>query len=155
MSRSFWCGICAAMAVALSGCLNALDGQTKKDEKSIIGKTTQDIGKHDADKPAETVSSKITDTNPVTAPLNSYGPIIQKAATVQIDHAVNLFHATEGRYPKDYDEFMEKIIKANNIKLPVLPFDRKYEYDEKNHTIVIVQGKPAGAGTAEKPDGSK
>ena len=48
-----------------------------------------------------------------------------------IEHAVKLFEATNARYPKDHEEFMSEIIKANNIKLPQLPADREYKYDVK------------------------
>ena len=40
-------------------------------------------------------------------------------------------------------EFMEKIIKANNIELPMLPLDEEYQYDEKNAKLVIVKKKAA------------
>ena len=60
-----------------------------------------------------------------------------------IDHAVRIFHATEGRYPKDYDEFMQKVIKANNINLPVLPGGAKYQYDVENHKLVVVNATPS------------
>ena len=32
-----------------------------------------------------------------------------------------MFHAANDRYPKDLNEFMTEIIKANNISLPKLP----------------------------------
>lgn len=43
------------------------------------------------------------------------------------------------RYPKDHEEFMTQIIKANNINLPVLPGGRKYQYDVENHELVIIE----------------
>ena len=35
-----------------------------------------------------------------------------------IEDAVNKYLAANDRYPKDLDEFMAEIIKANNISLP-------------------------------------
>jgi hypothetical protein len=129
-----------ALAVLLCGCdqfNKALE--TKPDNKGIIGKTTQDIGKADPDKKQELSDQKIQATDPVTAPLAAYGPMVERVSMAQIDHAVNLFNASEGRYPKDYDEFMEKIIKANNIRLPVLPYGAKYQYNEQTHALEIVK----------------
>src|SRR3954452_4413414 len=37
---------------------------------------------------------------------------------IEIPHALNLYKAYEGNAPKSHEEFMEKIIKANQIKLP-------------------------------------
>ena len=74
-----------------------------------------------------------------------------------IDHALDLFNATEGRYPKDYNEFMKRIIKENNIKLPVLPGGAKYAYDVKNHKLQVVRAtadQPAGSAPNE-PSGPK
>jgi hypothetical protein len=56
-----------------------------------------------------------------------------------IDHAMNLFMAENDRYPKDYDEFMNVIIKANNIALPKLPYYQKYGYDEQRHRLIILE----------------
>ena len=33
---------------------------------------------------------------------------------------------------------MEKIIKANQIQLPLLPGGKRYQYDEANHALVVV-----------------
>lgn len=135
-------------ALLVVGCLSKIEDQTKKSPKSIIGKTTQDIGKHDPNAEQEVSNQKIEASDPITAPLIAYGPITEKAAIASITHAVNLFQAEQGRYPKDYDEFMNEIIKKNNIRLPVLPFGAKYQYDEANHQLVVVKGDNA----AEKKD---
>ena len=36
---------------------------------------------------------------------------------------------------------MEKIIKRNGIKLPVLPGDWQYQYDVANHELLIVKAR--------------
>ena len=56
-----------------------------------------------------------------------------------MQHAVDLFHAENDRYPKDYDEFMTAIIKPNGIALPQLPPYQKYAYDEKEHKLIILE----------------
>ena len=52
---------------------------------------------------------------------------------------MDLYHAANDRYPKDYDEFMTEIIKANNIALPKLPHYQEYGYDEKEHKLIILE----------------
>lgn len=121
-----------------SGC-GGLFGLDEKPEKSIIGKKTQDIQKADEKDKQNASDSKIHASDPITAPLAAYGPMVEKISKIEIDHAINLFQATEGRYPKDYDEFMTRIIKENNIRLPELPYGGKYKYDEKTHELLIVR----------------
>ena len=58
---------------------------------------------------------------------------------MQIQQAVNLFYAAEGRYPRDFVEFNERIVKPNNIQLPKLPGGAKYQYDVENHKLVVVK----------------
>lgn len=48
---------------------------------------------------------------------------------IQIPEAMKLFKATEGRFPESEQEFMTKIIAANNINLPKLPAGHRYIYD--------------------------
>ena len=47
---------------------------------------------------------------------------------------------------------MEKIIKANNIALPKLPFYQEYAYDAPNHKLVIIEyPDKKAAGDARRP----
>ena len=64
------------------------------------------------------------------------------AFDVLIPHAMDLFKATEGRPPKDNDEFMQRIIKENNIKLPELPEGDRYMYDPKTQQLMVQSPKP-------------
>jgi hypothetical protein len=61
---------------------------------------------------------------------------------VQIPEAMKLFKATEDRAPKTHAEFMEKIIKANNIHLPELPEGQRYQYDPKTEQLMVKMPKP-------------
>lgn len=126
-------------ALVLAGCLES--STEKKPEKTgIIGKTTQDIGEYDPNAANQVVSdTKIRASDPITAPLSAYGPMTDKIARDQIKYAVELFNAAEGRYPKDHEEFMTRIIQENNIKLPVQPFGGKYVYDVEKHELYVVR----------------
>ncbi|WP_164104183.1 hypothetical protein [Candidatus Laterigemmans baculatus] len=48
---------------------------------------------------------------------------------IQIPKAMQLFEATEGRKPKSHEEFMQRIIAANQIQLPELPTGSEYRYE--------------------------
>ncbi len=114
----------------------------------VFGRTTQNIGEFDPNARQEVSDSKVKvnqadPTSIVTAPLQAYRPMVEQSAKIAITHALSLFNATEGRYPTSYEEFMEKIIKANNIRLPVLPEGYIYKYDVENHELVVV--RPEGA----------
>ena len=111
----------------------------------IKPKTTDEIGEFIPDDGKHVVDSKVKITNPITGALEAYQPLKEQIAGLGIDHAINLFQATEGRYPKDHDEFMTRIIKENQIRLPVLSPGKAYEYDVANHKLVIVT-EPAPAG---------
>ncbi|MFO1021549.1 MAG: hypothetical protein U0903_12755 [Planctomycetales bacterium] len=128
----------------LTGCMQELEKQTEK-TGSIIGKKTQDVGKFDPNAKQKVVDEnrKVIDEKDVTAPVTGsiqmYGPMLEKISKTHIHYALELYRAENDRYPKTYEEFMEKIIKANNIELPVLPAKMKYKYDVENHKLVIVQ----------------
>ena len=128
------------LSLAFCGCMKSLEEQAKKSDKSIIGKTNQDVGEFDPNAGKKVSDSKVKVTNPVTAGLEAYGPMLEQINKVQVKQAVDLFHASNDRYPKDHAEFMEQIIKANNIRLPVLPGGKNFEYDVEKHELVVVEG---------------
>jgi len=123
----------------VTGC-GELHKQTEATGSKVIGKTTQDIKKFDPDAKNQKVSDATFEySDPFTGPLNAYGPALEKTFKPMIKHHVEAFRAIEGRYPKDYNEFMEKIIKENSIKLPVLPGSKRWVYDDKAHELKVVQ----------------
>lgn len=64
---------------------------------------------------------------------------------IQVPHALNLFNATEGRMPKTHEEFMEKIIKANQIPLPELPPNHRYKWDPELKELMVERPKAVAA----------
>lgn len=127
------------LVLTVAGCgMKSIDEQTKKSPNSIIGKTTQNVGAFDPNAGSKVSDSKIHATDPITAPTSAYGPMVEQISKLYIDQAIQHFEVNEGRYPKDLDEFMEKIIRPNNIKLPVLPGGKQYQYDVENHKLVVV-----------------
>jgi len=59
------------------------------------------------------------------------------AFEIEVPHALNLYKATEGSGPKSHEEFMEKIVQFNRIKLPQLPPDAKYVYDVVTEQLMV------------------
>jgi hypothetical protein len=110
----------------------------------IIGRRTTDI-RNATDEirkgGAQVASTKIVKKDYITLQGNAYVSIIGQTSILSIQHAMDLYHAANARYPKDYDEFMAEIIKANNIALPVLPPYQKYGYDENAHKLIILEYK--------------
>ena len=68
---------------------------------------------------------------------------------IQIPQAMALFQASEGNYPATHDEFMERIVNANNIKLPALPEQHVYVYDPESHELLV--RRPAAAAPSGNP----
>jgi len=111
-------------------------------DQFIVGRRTQEIknAAPELRKGGATVATtKITARDPITLPGNAYVTMVGRTSILNIEHAVDLYRAANDRYPKDYDEFMTEIIKANNIALPQLPYYQKYGYDEKEHKLVILE----------------
>ncbi len=124
----------------------------KKDDKGIFNKFTQEVGRFDPNKADQVVSDhKINATDPITAGLSGYGPGMEKVANIGVTQALNFFYVENERYPATYEEFMEKIIKGQNIRLPVLPYQGRYEYDVENHELKEVYTREQAA----KRDGTK
>ena len=74
----------------------------------------------------------------VTTPVSTYFYAQEKTVfDMQIPQALTLFQASEGRYPNSHEEFMQKIIQANQIVLPKLPEGDSYLYDVQSHTLMI------------------
>ena len=119
----------------------------KERDRGSSARRLKDIGEFDPKAGREVSDSKIRTDDPFPLPrLQAYGPMIEKISKDHIDYALKLYQAEHDRFPKDYAEFMEEIIKKNNIQLPVLPAQAQYQYDVENHKLVIVRaeaGKPA------------
>ncbi|MGE0608947.1 MAG: hypothetical protein AB7O62_17765 [Pirellulales bacterium] len=137
--------VCLVALVFLAGCGDLTQSSNQPADRGIIGKTTQDVGEYRADANREVSDGKIGEIDPALgplAPLKAYGPVLEQVTTLAVQQNLQLYHAEHGRYPKDHAEFMEVIIKAYNMQLPVLPAGNQYQYDVENHQLIIV--KPEG-----------
>ncbi len=148
--------LAAVVVILAAGCEEARNvggkiqsqGQAKantsvpKQPEFIVGKRTQEI-KNAAPElekgGAKVATTKITATDYITLQGNAYVTSIGRTSMLSIQHAMDLYHAANDRYPKDYEEFMSEIIRANNIALPQLPYYQKYGYDEKEHKLIVLE----------------
>lgn len=108
----------------------------------IIGQRTQQIRSAATEIKkggARAASTKITAKDYVTLQGNAYVTIIGRTSMMKIQQAMDLYHAANDRYPKDLDEFLNEIIKPNNIALPQLPPYQAYGYDENEHKLTILE----------------
>lgn len=133
----FAVAIAGLSLLLVAGCLES-SAEKKPEKTGIFGKTTQEVGEHDPNAANQVISDKkIRAKDPITGPLAAYSPMMERVADIGVTQAIALFYATEGRYPKDHAEFMERIIKEQNIRLPVLPYGGEYVYDVENHQLMV------------------
>ncbi len=109
--------------------------------RPILGEKTQDVRDMAKEQKAGGVATqpRITAKDPILLTGNAYVSIVSQAASLNIKLALDLYQAETGEFPKTTEEFMEKIIKANNVALPRLPFYQEYGYDAPNHKLVVME----------------
>jgi hypothetical protein len=74
----------------------------------------------------------------ITEPLAQRWRVQDRIVMDQVKKALDLHHAlNDGRYPATHDEFMEKVIRANNLKLPDLPPGQRYLYVPETHELMV------------------
>jgi hypothetical protein len=79
----------------------------------------------------------------IVTPIASLFAVRERLAfEVQIPEAMKLFKATEDRFPKSQEEFMERIIKENHIQLPLLPEGSRYFYDPQRGELMVESPTP-------------
>lgn len=110
--------------------------------RKLIGVRTQNIRDLEAERKNENVNvanQKITAKDPLMISGQAYTKSVAKISIQNIEYAIKLYQAEHDRYPADYEEFMNDIIKANNIALPQLPYYQEYAYDAKAHRLVVLE----------------
>ncbi|MFM8435704.1 MAG: hypothetical protein ACKOBP_10265, partial [Planctomycetia bacterium] len=72
----------------------------------------------------------------------AYRTSVGKLSIIAVDQKMSFFEAETGRKPKDYAEFMSRIIekdKPDGIALPMLPYYQEWAYDVENRKLVVVE----------------
>jgi ABC-type glycerol-3-phosphate transport system substrate-binding protein len=80
--------------------------------------------------------------NPVTAVPDYLGAVAQAERHAEkvidvsyINQDIQLFHASEGRYPKDLQELIPDYL----AKIPPVPYGYKLDYDTNTYTVKVVK----------------
>jgi hypothetical protein len=76
-----------------------------------------------------------------TTALSTYVRVQEKVEFLAVDQALKLYKATHGELPKSHEEFMEKVIKENQINLPELQEGDKYIYDPEKGELMVEKTK--------------
>lgn len=128
-------------AIVMMGCGGNDTAEKEKKNTGIFNKKTQNIGEFDKDGERKLADNSITPTNPLNplGAMKNYSALSQKVVGLGIEKALQLFQAEHGRFPRTHKEFMDKIIRRNNIQLPVLPAGAEWQYDVENHKMVAVE----------------
>ncbi len=79
----------------------------------------------------------------VTTPLSVYWRAQERIAfQVQIPHALQLYKAMNGHYPRTQEEFVKEILVPNGVKLPELPKGHRYVYDPEKGELLVEHPAP-------------
>lgn len=117
------------------GCVD--DSDTGAQKPAVPPKPAE-ISEFDQAAGKEVVKLDAKVSDPITGPLEILKKAKVELPMLAIEHALNLYNASEGKFPQTHDEFMTQIIAANNIRLPALPDGLQYQYDVTGHRLVIV-----------------
>lgn len=73
---------------------------------------------------------------------DAYRTSVGKLSIIAVDQKMSFFQAENDRKPKDYKEFMDRIIepgKPDGIMLPMLPYYQEYAYDPESKELVVIE----------------
>ena len=73
---------------------------------------------------------------------DAYRTSVGKLSIIAVDQKMSFFQAENDRKPKDYKEFMDRIIqpgKPDGILLPMLPYYQEYAYDPDAKELVVIE----------------
>ncbi len=136
-----------AISVLLSGCEAKKVTEKQVAEKTkpepIIGKKTQDITEYDPTA-GKVVSEGKYESSLIKSAMGNaraYGAAVENIEVPRVNQLLEMHRATTGEYPKTFQEFMDEIIIKNNHKLTMLPHGSSYQYDVKNHKLIVVKEK--------------
>ena len=75
--------------------------------------------------------------NMITEPVHVMWNARELIILQQIEKAMNFYKGSEGHAPRTQEEFDNKIIKENSIRLPSLPDGHHYVYDPNKEELLI------------------
>ncbi len=121
------------------GCAPAPEHPGKSESSLLKPAQTTDIEEFQTDDEDRVVDPTRPVTDPISGPLAVLKNAQLQLPQLAIQQALELFNASEGRYPRDHQEFMQRIIAENRISLPQLPAGHAWKYDVARHQVLAVQ----------------
>jgi len=77
---------------------------------------------------------------PITTPVREYFGMRSLVNFDMIKHDLDIYHAINNRYPKDWDAFQKEIIEPGNRELPELRPGDRYVYNPKTGELLVSSG---------------
>lgn len=126
------------------GCGAEPSTKPKLKARETINKTTQDVRelKTELANGGVLADTEIQVADPLTQSADAYRTEVAKIAKMRVKMDMDTYEALNGEKPKNYEEFMEVIIKkgkAEGIQLPMLPYYQEYAYDSDKKELVVVE----------------
>jgi hypothetical protein len=124
----------AALVALLAGCGATETPKPTVKPRQILNKTTQRVltVEDEVKKGAVVLDRAPNDNVYVYATAQPIMDMINK------QHIVG-YEITNNAYPKDTEDFINVILKANHQELPELPYYLEYGYDAGKHQLVILE----------------
>lgn len=126
------------LTICFCGCKPPEDPNAVAEAKEASGETERVKAEAGVGKQGQIIGNK---DGFLRTPAKAFFSAKQKIAFLQVKQALQLYDAQHGFKPKTHDEFMDKIIKFNNIKLPELPEGQSYIWDPEAGELMVE--KPA------------
>jgi hypothetical protein len=142
----------------MAGAVDAQKSAKQQDEAASAAKSAADkkAAEEAAAKPAAEPEKKVVGRAPVAPGGGYYSAIIgarrhilNESESWAWKQGVGSFRATNGRKPKDNNEFMKQVIGAMDIPLPKKEENEEYFYDPKGETdgdfgqLYVIEKQPA------------
>lgn len=133
--------IITVILLGLLGCgdLSPKDNP-KQEKKSIFHQKTREILNVAEAANFIVIEINVEANNLISAVLQTYEKQAPFLGTLGIKQWINAHKALNDRWPT-YAELQGMMKKNSNITLPMMPYNRKYGYDEKIGEIVILEPK--------------
>lgn len=128
-----WCILFAAVFALGCQAQSQPSTQTTEDAEIVAQEALAGVGKEGQSLQNSQGVAKI-----ITGPFSALANFKQKAALeMQVKPALNMFRATNGRFPNSHEEFMEQIVKVNRIQLPELPEGAVYHFNSEKGELWV------------------
>lgn len=139
--------VSAGVLTLLGGCEDEPQqvARPKIKTREVIGKYTQDVRPAEPELQkggAQPAPGQIVVKDPITLSGNVYVLAVDRIAEGNVRHALDLYNAEHGAYPRDFQEFMNEIIKPgkpDGIRLPQLPYYQGYSYSAAEHKLIVLE----------------